>query len=236
MMFNDPWEELTFRNVGNQGRIFNAVEDRFLLCLTHLHGYGSWDQVRSSIRRCERFRFDFYLQSCSADALGKRCEMLMRAAERELAEIERKKQAADAMTATNARSKDSTDLSKSRMDILIKEIKVESQRLAQARMQLQKLKVKSEAKTAAGTGSSGASTAVKGTEKAVASAVVTKDSGNASTEAATAEVKSVGRKKSSGAPAAVDGEVGASAGATKEVVPRSSTKQVPEGLLPELCK
>ncbi len=38
-MFEDPWEELTFRNVGNQGRIFNAVEDRFLLCLTHLHGY-----------------------------------------------------------------------------------------------------------------------------------------------------------------------------------------------------
>lgn len=37
-MFEDPWEELTFRNVGNQGRIFNAVEDRFLLCLTHLHG------------------------------------------------------------------------------------------------------------------------------------------------------------------------------------------------------
>lgn len=125
-MFEDPWEELTFRNVGNQGRIFNAVEDRFLLCLTHLHGYvvavsvlliscvataapacvglgvlqimrrcslwsvvrrrftwccqtialccryGSWDQVRNSVRRCERFRFDFYLQSCSADALGKR--------------------------------------------------------------------------------------------------------------------------------------------------------------------
>lgn len=38
-MFEDPWEELTFRNVGSsQGRIFNAVEDRFLLCLTHLHG------------------------------------------------------------------------------------------------------------------------------------------------------------------------------------------------------
>lgn len=41
-MFEDPWEELTFRNVGNQGRIFNAVEDRFLLCLTHLHGYARW--------------------------------------------------------------------------------------------------------------------------------------------------------------------------------------------------
>ncbi|KAJ1428852.1 Homeodomain-like protein, partial [Ochromonadaceae sp. CCMP2298] len=92
-MFEDPWEELTFRNVGNQGRIFNAIEDRFLLCLTHLHGYGSWEQVRNSVRRCERFRFDFYLQSCSADALGKRCELLMRSAERELLEIERKRQA-----------------------------------------------------------------------------------------------------------------------------------------------
>jgi len=37
-MFDDPWEELTFRNVGNVGRVFTAVEDRFLLCLTHLHG------------------------------------------------------------------------------------------------------------------------------------------------------------------------------------------------------
>jgi hypothetical protein len=40
-MFDDPWEELTFKNVGTQGRIFNAVEDRFLLCLTHLHGYDT---------------------------------------------------------------------------------------------------------------------------------------------------------------------------------------------------
>ena len=75
--FEDPWEELTLRNVGNQGRIFNAVEDRFLLCLTHLHGYGNWEQVRNSVRRCERFRFDFYLQACSTDVLGKRCAFLI---------------------------------------------------------------------------------------------------------------------------------------------------------------
>jgi hypothetical protein len=42
-------------------------------CLLYIRNrYGSWDQVRNSVRRCERFRFDFYLQSCSADALGKR--------------------------------------------------------------------------------------------------------------------------------------------------------------------
>lgn len=39
MMFSDPWEQLTFRHVGNQGRIYNAMEDRYLLCLTHIHGY-----------------------------------------------------------------------------------------------------------------------------------------------------------------------------------------------------
>ena len=71
-MFDNPWEELTFKNVGNVGRIFNYVEDRYLLCLTQLHGYGSWDLVRSSIRRCEKFRFDYFLQSCSSEALGKR--------------------------------------------------------------------------------------------------------------------------------------------------------------------
>lgn len=37
-LFSDPWEELTFRNVGTQGRMFNSIEDRYLLCLTHLHG------------------------------------------------------------------------------------------------------------------------------------------------------------------------------------------------------
>lgn len=71
-MFHDPWEELVFRNIGGQGRLFNAIEDRYLLCLTHLHGYGNWDRVRSSIRRCERFRFDYYLLSCTSEALGKR--------------------------------------------------------------------------------------------------------------------------------------------------------------------
>ena len=88
--FEDPWEELTFKHSGSANRIFNAAEDRFLLCLTHMHGHGSWNRIRSSLQRSDRFRFDSYLQSCSEDALGKRCELLMRSAERELAEIERK--------------------------------------------------------------------------------------------------------------------------------------------------
>jgi hypothetical protein len=47
-----------------------ATDEVLFRCV--YYRYGSWDQVRNSVRRCERFRFDFYLQSCSADALGKR--------------------------------------------------------------------------------------------------------------------------------------------------------------------
>lgn len=140
MMFSDPWEQLTFRHVGNQGRIYNAMEDRYLLCLTHIHGYGNWDLVRSSMRRCDRFRFDFYIQACTAEALGKRCELLMRAAEREVNEIEKRKQAVESLAVTNSRPKDLVDVNKSKLESLIKEIRAESQRLSFARSQLQTLK------------------------------------------------------------------------------------------------
>eukprot|EP00981_Chlorochromonas_danica_P005429 scaffold1091_cov164-Ochromonas_danica.AAC.52 len=141
-MFDDPWEELTFRNVGNVGRVFTAVEDRYLLCLTHLHGYGSWDQIRNSVRRCERFRFDFYLQSCSAEAIGKRCELLMRSAERELLEIERKKQSGDvqSVSAGVKTKSSSTEVLRQRVHEISQQIAEESKRLAATRAQLQRMR------------------------------------------------------------------------------------------------
>jgi SWI/SNF-related matrix-associated actin-dependent regulator of chromatin subfamily A member 5 len=140
-MFDDPWEELTFRNVGNMNRIFTAVEDRFLLCLTHLHGYGSWDQVRNSIRRCERFRFDFYLQSCSAETLGKRCELLMRSAERELLEIERKRQSSgNEFVSSSAKSMTPSEIMNQKLSEITKKVANETARLAALRSQLSKLK------------------------------------------------------------------------------------------------
>lgn len=146
-MFEDPWEELTFRNVGYQGRMFNTVEDRFLLCLTHLHGYGSWDLVRSSIRRCDVFRFDYYLQSCSAESLGKRCEILMRSAERELIEIERKKQVLSEGAASQ-KSRNLAELNRERLVDLEKQIESESRRLAHVRSQMKKLNKSNEGDSA----------------------------------------------------------------------------------------
>jgi hypothetical protein len=125
----------------------------FLLLLR----YGNWDRVRSSIRRCERFRFDYYLLSCTSEALGKRCESLMRLAEREIIEIDRKQQAIDSAnhmttaaasilpsegsttTATTTTAEDHLS-SNERMAELVKQIAEEARRLANTRAELQKAK------------------------------------------------------------------------------------------------
>jgi SWI/SNF-related matrix-associated actin-dependent regulator of chromatin subfamily A member 5 len=143
-LFDDPWEELTFRNVGNVNRIFTAVEDRYLLCLTHLHGFGNWEQVRNSIRRCERFRFDFYLQSCSAETIGKRCETLMKSAERELLELERKRQAQgdlnNAAAGGNNVKSSASDITRLKIKEISKQIEDDTKKLALVRAQVKKLK------------------------------------------------------------------------------------------------
>jgi SWI/SNF-related matrix-associated actin-dependent regulator of chromatin subfamily A member 5 len=152
-MFADPWEELTFKNVGNVGRIFNSVEDRYLLCLTLLHGFGSWDLIRASIRRCERFRFDYFLQSCSSETLGKRCEMLMRSAERELLEIDKKRQQLGGAADGAAPAKDVSAVdavasavaaNQERLKELAKQIAVENKHMSNARAALQKLSAPAE--------------------------------------------------------------------------------------------
>jgi SWI/SNF-related matrix-associated actin-dependent regulator of chromatin subfamily A member 5 len=132
-MFENPWDELTFKGgAGGAGKVFNTTEDRFLLCLTHLHGHGNWDLVRSSIRRCGRFRFDFYLQSCTADQLGKRCEALMRAAERELDDRLRKKESEKDGVAGGGKAESALD----RQAHTRKEIAEATRKLTQVRDQL----------------------------------------------------------------------------------------------------
>lgn len=48
-----------------------------------------------ALKRCDRFRFDYFLRSCSSENLGKRIEQLMRMAERENTEYEKKRSAMD---------------------------------------------------------------------------------------------------------------------------------------------
>lgn len=107
--------------------------------------YGNWDRIRSSIRRCERFRFDYYLLSCSAETLGKRCEALMRMAEKELIEADKKKVSVAASSEGNASGGALGTLSvtvgmRERMAELSKQIAEEARRLASTRAELMRAK------------------------------------------------------------------------------------------------
>jgi SWI/SNF-related matrix-associated actin-dependent regulator of chromatin subfamily A member 5 len=63
---------------GLRSKGFTVENDRFLLEQTCLLGYGEWEKVRGSIRKCEDFRFDYYFKSRSGAELGRRVDSLMR--------------------------------------------------------------------------------------------------------------------------------------------------------------
>jgi len=111
--FDNAWDEMPFiKDVAIIAtRSFTPDEDRFLLCLTHMYGYGAWDLIRTAVRRCEKFRFDFFLQSCSEEILARRCEALMKAAQRELTELESKKAAAAEEAGSFQAGADAVDIS-----------------------------------------------------------------------------------------------------------------------------
>ena len=50
----------------------------------------SWQAIRLAARRSDKFRFSYYLRSMSAEGLGKRCEQLMRACEREVEQLQKR--------------------------------------------------------------------------------------------------------------------------------------------------
>merc|ERR1712007_342285 len=68
---------------------FTAEEDRYLLCWAHKYGYGNWEAIKFAIRRSSNFRFDYFLKSLHPEVIGRRCEYLMRAAEKEVDALEK---------------------------------------------------------------------------------------------------------------------------------------------------
>ena len=88
-LFDNPWEELEFVHVNCSDKMFTAEEDRYLLCWTRKYGYGQWQAIKFAIRRHPNFRFDYFLRSLPIDHLKKRCEQLMKAAEKEVEHYEK---------------------------------------------------------------------------------------------------------------------------------------------------
>jgi SWI/SNF-related matrix-associated actin-dependent regulator of chromatin subfamily A member 5 len=53
-------------------------------------GYGQWEAVRMAIKRHPNFRFDYFLRSLPTELIGRRCEQLMKAAEKEVEQLEKR--------------------------------------------------------------------------------------------------------------------------------------------------
>jgi hypothetical protein len=64
-------------------RGYTEEEDRFLICMLNVLGYGAWDALKAEIRRAEVFRFDFFIKSRSAGDLSRRADTLIRLLEKE---------------------------------------------------------------------------------------------------------------------------------------------------------
>eukprot|EP00752_Nemacystus_decipiens_P001789 g1728.t2 len=94
---DDPWSNMEVRVNQRQAgggaagmqlqREWTKDEDRYLLCLTHLCGWGNWHKVRACILASPRFTFDYYLRSLSETALGKHCEQLMKSSDKYLQDL-----------------------------------------------------------------------------------------------------------------------------------------------------
>ncbi|KAL7999500.1 putative SANT/Myb domain, Homeobox-like domain superfamily, High mobility group box [Plasmopara halstedii] len=86
--YANPWEDMPINYQGKGGKVFTEEEDRVLLCLVNLFGYGAWDRIKQEICNMEMFAFDYYLRSRTAAEIGRRCDSLMRICEKDNADLE----------------------------------------------------------------------------------------------------------------------------------------------------
>ncbi|OQS00271.1 chromatin-remodeling complex ATPase chain [Thraustotheca clavata] len=95
--YENPMEELVINYQGKGGKLFTEEEDRLLLCLVNMYGYGSWDKIKREIHKADVCTFDYYLKSRSSAELGRRCDALMRICEKDNLDFELKERRDNAM-------------------------------------------------------------------------------------------------------------------------------------------
>mmetsp|Transcript_9353 Transcript_9353/g.14138 ORF Transcript_9353/g.14138 Transcript_9353/m.14138 type:complete len:1141 (-) Transcript_9353:2507-5929(-) len=95
---HSPWDLLMYSwptmkvkyGQGQKGFSYQAEEDAFLLVMMFRHGYGAARRIQLEIRRAWQFRFNWFFKSRNPHEIQKRCDVLIRAVERELEEIREK--------------------------------------------------------------------------------------------------------------------------------------------------
>ena len=91
--YRAPFHQLRIAYGTNKGKNYTEEEDRFLVCMLHKLGFDRemvYDELKSAIRSCPQFRFDWFLKSRTASELQRRCNTLITLIERENQELEEK--------------------------------------------------------------------------------------------------------------------------------------------------
>ena len=74
-------------NVVQKSKYFSKEADVVLLCLTHEHGYGNWQQIKHALKRDTRCRFDHLFMSRTVQELQKRVDILVKSLEKEIYDL-----------------------------------------------------------------------------------------------------------------------------------------------------
>lgn len=109
--YKNPWAEMRFQYGNNKGN-FSEDEDRYIVCMTAKFGYGAWDEVKTEVRNCWEFRFDWFFRSRTSDEIKRRCDTLIRLIEKEYrpeAEVDEGDSDDELQASTSKRKRSSSD-------------------------------------------------------------------------------------------------------------------------------
>lgn len=81
--YSDPFHQFEIAISNQMSDDFVADHDRFLFCCMAKLGYGNWELIHQEIQRCPQFRFDWFFRMQTASALQHRCDLIIRAIQKE---------------------------------------------------------------------------------------------------------------------------------------------------------
>ncbi|OII77763.1 SNF2 family N-terminal domain-containing protein [Cryptosporidium andersoni] len=126
--YKDSWKELTLDvTLIKKDKIqFNIDEDRYLLNMIPIVGYGNWDYLKNCIRQDPIWKFDWFLKSRSPSDLGKRVDFLIKILKKEYIDIneETKKNNFENLNTKNIKKRTYSKRNPKNQDIIEEEIKL----------------------------------------------------------------------------------------------------------------
>ncbi len=90
----NPLDSMTFKYPAKKSRqTYSLDEDRFLVWAMNKVGFGDWEALKSEIRSCWLFRFNWFIKTRTTQELNRRCDYLIKLVEKENEELKKREAA-----------------------------------------------------------------------------------------------------------------------------------------------